>query len=86
MQLDHNKMEKLSNKFTSAGYNQFVLDQKISFYVLSAKFIDDNEYNFNTREAMDILNKSIKTILIMKLISFEDLDYDRIIHHHQIID
>ena len=41
MQLDQNKMNKLSNKFTSAGYNQFVYDPQNSLYVLSAKFIND---------------------------------------------
>ena len=34
---------------------------------------------------MEILNQGLKVILTMKLISFEDLDYDRIIDDHQIL-
>ena len=49
-------MSEFKNKFISAGYNQHVLKEKISFYILSAKFINDHEYSFHKREAVEILN------------------------------
>ena len=49
-------MSEFKNKFISAGYSHYVLKQKISFYILSAKFINDHEYSFSKREAIEILN------------------------------
>ena len=49
-------MSKINNKFISAGYNHYVGNEEISFYVLYAKFINDNKNNFGSREAMEILN------------------------------
>lgn len=35
-------MSKLSNQFISAGYSQYVYKESISFYILGAKFINNN--------------------------------------------
>jgi hypothetical protein len=78
-------MSKFSNKFITAGYNHYVRNQEISFYVLSAKFINDHENSFSKREAIEILKQGLKFILTMKLISFEDFDDNLIIDDHQII-
>jgi hypothetical protein len=49
-------MSKFSNKLISAGHNHYVRNQEIHFYVLSAKFINDHQYDFSKREAIEILN------------------------------
>ena len=49
-------MSKFSNKFISAGHSRYVRNQEINFYVLSAKFINDHQYQFSKREAIEILN------------------------------
>jgi hypothetical protein len=78
-------MSKFSNKFISAGYSHYVRNQEISFYILSAKFINDHQYSFSIREAVEILNQGLKFILTIKLICFENLLDDLIINDHQII-
>ena len=56
MIINETKMNNFSNELISAGYSQYVYNKEISFYVLSAKFINDHENSFSKREAMDILN------------------------------
>ena len=54
--LNEPKMSKFSNKFISAGHSHYVRNQEIHFYVLSAKFINDHQYQFSKRETIEILN------------------------------
>ncbi len=54
--LNEPKMSKFSNNFISDGHSHYVRNQEIHFYVLSAKFINDHQYDFSKREAIEILN------------------------------
>ena len=77
------EINQFSNEFISIGYCQCVRNQEISYYLLSAKLIISNHDNFSIRECVEILKSGLKVALTMKLINFEDLDYDLIIEGHK---